>query len=189
MTIETWAIDTSHSAVRFSVRHLVISRVHGRFARWRGLLEIDEARPERSRVEAVIQAASIDTGEEQRDAHLRSADFLDVERHPEIVFRSTRVEPAGADRWRLTGDLSIHGVSRPVTLDVERLGRTRDPWGGERVGFTGMTAIDRKDFGLAWNQVLETGGLLVGDRIEIGIDVEAVRQASAGATAAAGAGA
>lgn len=170
----TWDIDLTHSNLGFSVRHLVISKVHGRFARWTGSLTIDDVRPERSQVEVRIEAASIDTHEPQRDAHLRSADFFDTDKYPEITFRSTRIEKAGADRYQLGGDLTISGVARPVLLDVETLGRTKDPWGGERVGFSARTTIDRRDFGLVWNQALETGGVVVGDKVEVSIEIEAV---------------
>jgi polyisoprenoid-binding protein YceI len=172
----TWEIDTVHSHLGFSVRHLVISKVHGRFSRWTGTLSLDDARPESSRVEVRIEAASIDTHEPQRDAHLRSADFLDTDRHPIIEFRSTRIERAGGDRYQLAGDLVIAGVTRPVLIEVESLGRTLDPWGGERTGFSARTTIDRRDFGLVWNQALETGGVVVGEKVEISIEIEAVRR-------------
>src|SRR5437867_6991780 len=132
----TWDFDLAHSNLGFSVRHLVISKVHGRFARWTGTLTLDEARPERSQVEVRVEAGSIDTHEPKRDAHLRSADFFDTEKYPEITFRSTRLEQGGEDHYRLSGDLTIHGVTRPVRLEVEALGRTKDPWGGERMGFS-----------------------------------------------------
>ena len=172
----TWDIDLAHSNLGFAVRHLVISKVHGRFARWAGTLTLDDAHPERSQVEAHIEAASIDTHEPQRDAHLRSADFLDTNKYPEITFRSTRIEKAGEDRYQLTGDLTIAGVTRPVRLEVEALGRTKDPWGGERSGFSARTTIDRRDFGLVWNQALETGGVVVGEKVEISVEVEAVKR-------------
>ncbi len=178
-TPSTWDIDTVHSSVGFTVRHLVISKVHGRFARWSGTLALDDARPERSRVEARIEAASIDTHEPQRDAHLRSADFLDAERHPEITFHSTATTRAGDGRFELAGDLTIAGVTRPVRLEVEALGRAKDPWGGERAGFSARTTIDRSDFGLVWNQALEAGGVVVGDKVEITIEVEAVLKSEA----------
>ena len=173
----TWDIDLAHSNLGFTVRHLVISKVRGRFARWAGTLTLDQAHPERSQVEARIEAASIDTHEPQRDAHLRSADFLDTDRYPEITFRSTRIEKAGENRYQVTGDLTIAGVTRPVRLEVEALGRTKDPWGGERAGFSARTTIDRRDFGLVWNQALETGGVVVGEKVEIDIEVEAVKRA------------
>ena len=172
-----WDVDLVHSNLGFTVRHLVISKVHGRFARWAGNITLDEARPERSQVEVRVDAASIDTHEPQRDAHLRSADFFDTDKHPEITFQSTRIEKTGEDRHRMTGDLTIAGVTRPVLLEVETLGRTKDPWGGERLGFSAKTTIDRRDFGLVWNQALETGGVVVGEKVEIGIEIEAVKRA------------
>ncbi|HEY6866704.1 MAG TPA: YceI family protein [Candidatus Eisenbacteria bacterium] len=178
-----WDIDPVHSNLGFSVRHLVISRVHGRFARWSGTLALDDQRPEQSRVDVRIESASIDTHEPQRDAHLRSADFLDSDAHPEIAFRSTRIESAGDHRYQVAGDLTIAGVTRPIRLDVETLGRTRDPWGGERAGFSARTSLDRRDFGLVWNQALESGGVLVGEKVEIEVEIEAVRRPQAAAAA------
>ena len=176
-TSSTWDVDPAHSSLGFTVRHLVISKVHGRFVRWAGTLLIDDAQPERSRVQVRAEAASIDTHEPQRDAHLRSADFLDTDRHPAITFTSTHIEKAGDQRYQVTGDLAIAGVTRPVRLEVEALGRARDPWGSERAGFSGRTSIDRRDFSLVWNQALETGGVVVGEKVEIAIEVEAVRRA------------
>ena len=178
-----WDIDLVHSNLGFSVRHLVISKVHGRFARWSGTLALDDQRPEQSRVDIRIESASIDTHEPQRDAHLRSADFLDSDAHPEISFRSTRIESAGDHRYQVAGDLTIAGVTRPIRLDVETLGRTRDPWGGERAGFSARTSLDRRDFGLVWNQALESGGVLVGEKVEIEVEIEAVRRPQAAAAA------
>ena len=146
----TWNIDVGHSAIHFFVRHMVISKVHGRFARWSGNLTLDEQDLTRSSVEVTIDAASIDTQVADRDAHLRSADFLDVEQHPELTFRSKRIEKAG-DGYRVVGDLSLHGVVREVTLDAEFAGTGKDPWGNERAGFSARTSVDRRDFGLKWN--------------------------------------
>ena len=173
----TWNIDTAHSGIHFAVRHMVVSRVRGKFGNWRGALDWNETEPLRSQVEVRIAAASIDTGIAERDAHLRSADFLDVAAHPEITFTSKRVEAQGGERYRLFGDITIRGVTREIALDVEAGGRAKDPWGNERAGFSARAALDRKDFGLAWNQVLEAGGVLVGDRIEVEIELEAVRVA------------
>ncbi len=179
MALEKWDFDFVHSSINFWVRHMMVSKVHGRFTKWTGTIEMDEARPANSRVEVQIDASSIDTREAQRDTHLRSQDFLDAEKHPHIVFRSTGVEPSGDKRFRLTGDLSIRGTSRPIVLDVEYAGRMKDPWGGERAGFSAHVSLDRKDFGLTWNQVLEAGGILVGDKVEIDIEVEAVKSKAA----------
>jgi polyisoprenoid-binding protein YceI len=173
----TWQIDPAHTEVGFSVKHLMISTVRGRFAGVKGTIVLDEANPERSSVEAEIDAATIDTRAEQRDAHLRSADFFDVEKYPTITFRSRRVERVSDGRYRIVGDLTIRGVTREVVLDATEEGRGRDPWGGDRLGFSATTTIDRRDFGLTWNQALETGGVLVGNEIKISIDVEAVKAA------------
>jgi polyisoprenoid-binding protein YceI len=176
MSIERWEIDSNHSGVHFSVRHMVVARVRGTFSRWTGSLTVPDGAFGRASVEVAIEAASIDTGAPERDGHLRSADFFDVAKHPSITFRSTRVEPVGADHYKLVGDLSMHGVTREVPLEVEYAGRTQDPWGHARSGFTAKTSVNRKDFGLDWNQVLEAGGVLVGENIEIEIEVEAVLQ-------------
>jgi polyisoprenoid-binding protein YceI len=176
---ERWEIDSSHSGIHFSVRHLVIAKVRGQFTRWTGTITAPSGDLTRGSLDVVIDAASIDTGVADRDAHLRSADFFDVERFPELTFTATGVEAAGDDRLRVKGQLTIKGVTRDVTLDVESLGQTKDPWGNQRMGFSAKTAVDRKDFGLTWNQALETGGLVVGDRIEIEVEVEAVKQAEA----------
>lgn len=174
-----WEIDSSHSGIHFSVRHMVVAKVRGQFTRWSGELLIGERDMGESTVEVVIDASSINTGVENRDAHLRSADFLDADQYPEITFKSKRVEQRNRNELRLTGDLTIRGVTREVVLEVENPGRTKDPWGNERAGFTAKGTINREDFGLMWNQVLETGGVLVGERIEIEIEVEAVRQVEA----------
>jgi polyisoprenoid-binding protein YceI len=179
MTTNNWNLDTVHSGINFSVRHMVVSKVRGRFAKFTGNIELDESDLSRSVVEATIEASSIDTGTAQRDDHLRSADFFDVEHFPQIQFRSTGIEKLGTERYRLTGELTIRGASRSIALDVEYGGRGKDPWGNERVGFTAKGAFDRKDFGLGWNQVLETGGVLVSDRVEIELEVQAVRAAVA----------
>jgi polyisoprenoid-binding protein YceI len=172
----TWNFDPTHSNIGFSVRHLMISKVRGEFGKWTGTFEHDESDPTRSKLEVHIDAASIDTREEKRDAHLRSADFFDVEKHPELLFVSTRVDRDGDD-FVVAGDLTIHGVTRPVELKVESLGRSKDPWGGERAGFSAATSISRKDFGLHWNVALEAGGVVVGDEIKIAIEIEAIRAA------------
>jgi polyisoprenoid-binding protein YceI len=173
----TWNFDPSHSSVGFSVRHLMISKVRGQFGKWTGTFEYDESDPTHSKLAVNIDATSIDTRDEKRDAHLRSPDFFDVEKYPELVFASTSIAPDGSD-FLVAGDLTIHGVTRPVQLKVESLGRTKDPWGGDRIGFSATATIHRKDFGLAWNVALETGGVLVGDKIEINIEIEAVRAAA-----------
>jgi len=176
MTLGTWNIDPSHSAIAFAVRHMVVSKTRGRFTKWSGQLRFDAENPVVSSVEVTIDPASIDTADGQRDAHLRSADFLDVENFPTASFRSTKVEESEAGRYRITGDLTVHGVTKSLVLDVTYEGSGKDPWGGERAGFSGSTSIDRKDFGLRWNQALETGGVLVGDKVELMLEIEAVKE-------------
>lgn len=172
----TWAIDAGHSNVEFAVKHLMIATVKGRFAAVSGTVQLDEQEPERSEVAVTIEAASIDTRQPDRDAHLRSADFFDAEHHLAITFKSSRVTREGDGEFRIDGDLSIRGVTRPVTLRATEEGRGRDPWGGERLGFSAAAKINRRDFGLTWNQLLETGGFAVGDEVKITLDVELVKQ-------------
>ncbi len=174
--ISTWTIDPAHTTAEFAVRHMMITTVKGRFAGVAGTLVLDEADVTRSRVEVTIDTASVDTREEKRDAHLRSADFFDVENHPRMTFVSTRVERDGAD-LKVTGDLTIRGTTRSITLAVEDLGRARDPWGGERAAFSATGRLNRTDFGLRWNQALETGGVLVSDEVRLTIDAQLVRSA------------
>ena len=174
----TWTLDPTHSLVEFSAKHMMITTVKGRFGAVEGTIVADEANPAASRVEVEIDAASIDTRTEQRDAHLRSADFLDVETYPKLTFRGTRIEGGfrePGDTFVLHGDLTIRGTTREVTLDVTFEGTGRDPWGGERASFSAATRIDRRDFGLTWNQALETGGILVGNAITISLEVQAVK--------------
>jgi polyisoprenoid-binding protein YceI len=152
----------------------MISKVRGSFDKWTGTFQYDESDPTSTQIDVRIEAASINTKEDKRDAHLRSPDFFDVESHPELRFKSTLVRQDGDD-YVVAGELTIRGVTRAVELTVERLGSGRDPWGGERAGFSAKTSINRKDFGLTWNQALETGGVLVGEKVEITLDVEAVR--------------
>jgi polyisoprenoid-binding protein YceI len=176
---QRWEIDSSHSSVHFVVRHMVISKVRGQFARWSGTIFSDESgAPERSRVEVTIDASSIDTGVADRDAHLKSPDFLDVATYPEIKFTANNVVKSSPERFRLIGQLTIRGVTKEVELDVEYTGRAKDPWGNLRAGFSAKTSIDRKEFGLKWNQALEAGGVLVADRVDIELEVEAVAQAA-----------
>lgn len=176
--VQTWTIDPTHSLVEFSAKHMMITTVKGRFADVSGTLRVDPENPDRSEVEVEIEAASIDTRTEQRDAHLRSADFLDVESHPTITFRSKRVEGAAreaGDRFRVVGDLTIRGTTREVVLDAVYEGTGKDPWGGERASFSAETRVDRRDFGLTWNQALETGGILVANDVRIELEVQAVK--------------
>jgi polyisoprenoid-binding protein YceI len=177
----TWNVDSSHSGVHFSVRHMVVSKVRGRFAKYTGTVHLDDDLT-KSRVEVAIDAASIDTGTADRDTHLRSADFFDVEKFPSLTFRSTRVERIDDQKFRMVGDLTIRDVTREVALEAIYGGRSKDPWGNERAGFEAKASIDRKDFGLTWNQVLELGGVLVGDRVDLEIEVEVVRAQRESAT-------
>jgi len=172
----TWKLDPSHTIVEFSAKHLMITTVKGRFTDVEGTIQADDSDFRKSSVEATLSAASIDTRTEQRDNHLRSADFLHAENFPTIKFRSTRIE-GDRGEFKLTGDLTIKDVTRPITLDVSFEGQTKDPWGGERVGFSAKGKLDRRDFGLTWNQLLETGGAVVGNEIKIAIEVEAIKAA------------
>jgi polyisoprenoid-binding protein YceI len=179
MATTTWNIDPTHSHVTFTIRHLVISKVRGSFKTYSGKLSLDDADARRSSVTVDIDVASIDTAEPKRDEHLRSADFFDAATFPTITFRSTGVETEGSAIVKVVGDLTIHGVTRPVALKVDDEGRAKDPWGNTRAAFTATTAIDRKDFGLKWNQALEAGGVLVGEKVEISLDVQAILAAAA----------
>jgi polyisoprenoid-binding protein YceI len=172
-----WRIDATHANVEFGVRHLMISTVKGRFGTLDGTVTVEDGDPTTAQIDVTIEAASLDTRVEQRDAHLRSADFFDVEKYPALTFTSKRVERAGEDDLRVVGDLTIRGVTREVALDVEELGTVRDPWGNDRAAFSAKGKIDRTDFGLTWNQAIETGGVLVGDQVKLSIEVELVRQA------------
>jgi polyisoprenoid-binding protein YceI len=175
MAIQRWDIDTSHSGLHFTVRHMVISKVRGAFERWQGAFDFDPQQPSASKVTARIEAASIDTREAKRDEHLRSPEFLDAEKYPVLTFESTKVERKKADRFRVAGHLTIRGATRPVELAVEFLGTGKDPWGHERIAFQASTSINRKDFGLTWNHLLEAGGVLVGEQVDVSIGVQAIR--------------
>jgi polyisoprenoid-binding protein YceI len=172
----TWNLDATHTGAEFAVRHLMISTVKGRFADVKGTLVTPGDDLTKGTADIAIAVSSIDTREAQRDAHLRSADFFDAENHPTITFRSRRVQPGGDGGFTLVGDLTIRGTTREVALEVTPEGRAKDPWGGERVGFSATTTIKRSDYGLTWNQALETGGVLVGDDIRISIDAQFVKQ-------------
>ena len=174
----TWSVDPAHTLVEFSAKHMMITTVKGRFTQVQGTIVADEANPERSSVEVEIDAASLTTGVEQRDGHLRSADFLDVETYPVITFRSRRIEGAFAgagDSFRVIGDLTVRGTTREIELAATFEGTGRDPWGGERASFTAEAKLDRRDFGLTWNQTLEAGGILVSNQIKLSFEVQAVR--------------
>ncbi len=191
MALVKWDFDHAHSSIDFTVRHLLVSKVRGRFTKWTGTIEIDEQDLARSRLDVAIDVASVDTHEPQRDAHLRSGDFFEIDKHPQMTFKSTRVEPRGKDRLTVTGDLTLRGTTREVVLDVERSGIiAKDPWGKRRAGFTATTTINRKDFGVSYNQVLDQGGLALSEEVAVTIEIEATAAAStvgdaAGATASA----
>ena len=167
----TWTIDTSHSTVGFVARHMMVAKVRGRFKDFSAEIVIAE-NPADSRVDATVQMASVDTNDEARDNHLRTNDFFDIENHPTMTFTSTSLEGAGTD-FELHGDLTIKGVTRPVTFDLEVGGVAKDPWGNTKAGFTASTTVNRKDFGLTYNAALETGGVLIGDKVTIELDIEA----------------
>lgn len=172
-----YQIDPSHSTASFSIKHMMIAKVHGGFEKMSGTLTYDPQNPSHSVVEASIDAASINTREAQRDAHLKSADFFDVEKFPTLNFKSTTIEKTG-DGLKVMGDLTIHGVTKQITLDVEGpSAEIKDPWGNTKIGASGTTKIKRKDFGLTWNAALEAGGVLVGDDVNITLEVQFVKQA------------
>lgn len=173
---DVYDIDPAHSRITFKVRHLVISTVDGRFLKFSGSFSGDPKDIRTGKAAATIEAASIFTDQSQRDADLKSPHFLETAKYPLITFTSTRVEPVDAQRFKLTGDLSMHGVTKPVTLDVEIGGTVKDPWGNERAAYSARTAINRQDYGVSYNAVLEGGGLLVGDDVTIEIQVEGIKQ-------------
>ena len=171
-----WQIDQAHSEISFSAKHLMISTVRGRFNAFTGTVDGDEANPTAAKVDVQIDASSLVTGEEKRDTHLRSPDFLDVEKFPYLTFKSTRIEQVDDSHAKLYGDLTIRDVTNPVVLDVEYAGQAKTPWGTTSAGFNASTKINRKDWNLNWNVALETGGWLVGDQISINIELELVKQ-------------
>ncbi len=180
-----WQIDDAHSAIQFKVRHMMISSVRGVFESFHGTVDLDEANPENTTVDITVDVSSLNTRDKQRDTHLRSNDFFNAETEPDMRFKSTKVERTGDATAKLTGDLTIRGVTHPVTLDVEYQGKAKSPWGTTSVGFTADGKLNRKDWNLNWNQALETGGWLVGDTVEIHAEVELVQQAEAQQTATA----
>jgi polyisoprenoid-binding protein YceI len=172
----TWAIDPSHSHLEFSAKHMMISTVRGRFEKFDVALDLDDQNPTRAAVEVTVDVNSLTTGEARRDAHLKSPDFFDAETYPNLTFRSTRIESAGAGQFKLIGDLTIKDQTRQITLNVTEEGSGTDPWGGKRLAYSATATLNRKDWGLNWNVALETGGWLVGDQIKIAVDVEVVAQ-------------
>jgi len=175
--VEVYGIDKDHSQVTFQVRHM-LSRTRGRFTDFDGTIHLDREHPESSSVEFRVRAASIDTGNAQRDAHLRSGDFFSADEYPEVAFRSERVDLVGKDRYEATGTLSLRGVEKRLVLPVTFLGSARDPWGTVRAGFTTETVLNRKEFGMVWNAVLDNGGVMLGDEVSVTIELEGVRQNS-----------
>jgi polyisoprenoid-binding protein YceI len=178
----TYQIDPAHSSSQFTVRHLMVSNVRGFFSGLRGSVQYDPDRPDAAVVEATIDVATVNTHDAQRDAHLKTAEFFDVEKYPHITFRSTKVTKTGEGEFDVAGDLTIHGVTKPVVLKVDELsGETKDPWGNTRIGVSAQTKIKRGDFGLTWNAALETGGVVVGDEVKLSFDLELVKAQSAAA--------
>ena len=174
-SLETFAIDPDHSEVGFSVRHL-LGRARGRFAKFSGEIALDREHPERSSVRFDVDAASIDTRQPDRDTHLRSAEFFDVEKHPVVHFESRAVRALGGERYQVTGELQLRGIRKPLTLEVEWFGVARDPWGTERSSFSTRATLDRKEFGMVWNAALDNGGFILGDNVDLTIDLEAIRR-------------
>jgi polyisoprenoid-binding protein YceI len=179
MARNKWTIDASHSAIEFKVKHMMISNVRGSFHKFDADVVADAADLTSANVSFTIDVDSINTRDEQRDGHLKSADFFDVEKYPQIAFKSTQVSRKGDGDYALSGDVTIHGVTKPVTFAVEFEGEGKDPWGNERAGFSANASLSRKDFGLVWNAALETGGVLVGDEVKISLQLEAIKQGEA----------
>lgn len=178
---ETYVVDKAHSEASFQVRHLGISNVRGHFDDFDGTVNIDRDKPEASSVEFTIKAPSINTGDADRDKHLRSADFFDVEKFPTISFKSSKVAAKGNNAYEVTGTLTMHGVSKDVMIPVTHLGFVKDPWGGNRSGFELNTVLNRKDFGLIWNKTLDAGGVMIGDEVKISVNLEAKKKEAAAA--------
>ena len=180
----SWMIDSAHTEANFTVRHMMISNVRGQFQKVNGTVAFDEANPANTKVDVQIEVASVNTRDEKRDGHLKSPDFFDAEKYPYMTFNSKRVEVKNASHARLIGDLTIRDVTKEVALDVEYNGSARSPWGTTNAGFSAKTTIKRKDWGLNWNVALETGGWLVGDDVQIAIELEIVQQPEAAPAAA-----
>lgn len=180
LAADTYVVDKEHSQVSFQIRHL-LSKVRGHFDDYQGTIVVDSANPQASRVTFTIEARSINTSHAKRDEHLRAPDFFDVANHPRITFASEKVVPLGNGRYAVSGPLTIRGVTRRLTLPVEQLGPVRDPWGNTKAGFVTRVTLDRKDFGINWNTALDQGGTLLGDEVEVEIQLEAAQQATAAA--------
>jgi polyisoprenoid-binding protein YceI len=178
LAAETFNVDKPHSTVSFQIRHFM-SQVAGRFQEFEGSIQVDRAKPEASSVEFTIKATTIDTNEARRDQHLRSGDFFDVAKNPTISFKSTSMKPTGKDSYQVTGAFTMHGVTKEITLPVTVLGEMTDPWGNKRIGFETSTTINRKDYGINWNQALDQGGFVLGDDVKVSVNIEAVQQKTA----------
>jgi polyisoprenoid-binding protein YceI len=178
MTTTNWNFDISHSSINFHVRHLMIAKVHGRFTKWGGTLVLDETDITKSKIDVTIETGSVDTRDEKRDAHLRSADFFDADNLPTMTYKSTSITKVADDELEVTGDLTLRGVTKEVKLKVELNGKQKDPWGGTRIGFSAKASLNRKDYGLNWNAALEAGGVLVGEKVEINLEIQAVQAAA-----------
>ena len=179
MATKTWQLDPAHSNVEFAVKHLMIATVRGRFGNVSGSVQVDESNPLSAKVDVTIDPASIDTRQEQRDAHLRSPDFFEVAQYPNIRFVGKRLEGDPADEFRIIGDLTIRGVTKEIAVNVTNEGQGIDPWGNLRAGFSASAKIDRREFGLTWNQALETGGVVVANEIKVSVDAELFRAVEA----------
>jgi polyisoprenoid-binding protein YceI len=177
---EVYEIDPSHSTVGFKIRHLAISSVPGRFGDFSGTIEFDPKNINKSHTEASIAIKSINTDNKKRDDHLKGADFFDEAKHPAISFKTTKVEPVSESTFKATGDLMMHGITKPVTLDVEYTGSATDPWGNKRVGFAATTSLSRKDFGITWNKALDAGGVVLGDEVKVTLEIEGIEKKKAG---------
>jgi polyisoprenoid-binding protein YceI len=175
MALEKWNFDTQHSSIGFKVRHMMVSKVRGRFTKWSGHLEIDEANPGASKIDVEIDMTSIDTQEPQRDAHLRTGDFFEVEKFPTITFKKTGAERVSGDKFKLTGDLTIRGVTKPITLEIEHNGRATHPQMGEKIGYSAHGSLSRKEFGLVYNMALEAGGVVISDNVDLELEIEATK--------------
>jgi polyisoprenoid-binding protein YceI len=177
MSTQIWNFDTTHSGINFSVRHMVIAKVRGRFTSWSGSVRVDPKDLTTATVDVEIDASSIDTSVADRDKHLQAGDFLDVEHFPKLKFKSAKIERVNAEQYKVHGSLTIRDVTRDVVLDAEYNGQAKDPWGNTRAAISAKTAISRPDFGLTWNQALEAGGVLVGEKVDIELEVQAVLSA------------
>jgi polyisoprenoid-binding protein YceI len=178
LAAETFVVDKGHSEAAFQVRHIV-TKVRGRFTDFDGAIQVDRAKPEASSVEFTIKTASINTDNPQRDGHLKSPDFFDAEKFPTLTFKSSKIVTKGKDQYDVTGTLTLHGVSKEVTLSVSFLGFAKDPWGGERAGFETSVTLNRKDYGIVWNKALDNGGLMLGDDVVVNINIEASKKKEA----------